>query len=679
MGDGRRKRKRSFEYWISIGVIAAAMNGAYQSLLARWLGCLFPLHVSALIPFVLGLSIASAGGGALLARRLENRLEAVGIFAAAALVAATAGQLAIGHAVSWQLLAEGTVGAVLTSLPSFAAMGLLTAACFRGLAEARPARIPLLVALEGAAFVAAYTGATFAVGFLGIAGPLLATAVLGLAPIVKKSRGVVLVGLAAVAVLPVDAGDFLFGKVRPPLRLWDGFEMEEQLGGGWSPYARVDFVRCENGLVAGVYNGSQQWAVDPRGRRDMDVRRQLYRQLRGNVLLIGTGGGQGIRLLGPQVEDAVAVELDPLVVKLATSDLAEPLGNPYREAEVVAGDGRAFLERTERKFDTVIYEGADLNVAHRARELVGMESYLYTAEGIAIAFDRLEEDGALLFLLSGGRGFARRIVAACVADSHTIAFEGNARGMIPFRYQLVVASRSERTVRKWLRAVRFGRLDVERFAVGDLALEEVRVPTDDAPSVYDHPPFVLPALLATIAALIASLFIVILRSRPRRETTYFGLVGAGFVFAEVGALVVSRASLGGYFVTSASVFALIAVGYAGGAMLSDRLGRLAIAGVTAAAFLVGLATVEFFAAGSGALLAALALAVRTLPLGFAMGLYLPRGLVRARVDSVPRLVAADILGGALGTLGYYAVVLLLGTGAAWLGGAGIYLAALIAW
>ncbi|HUT79164.1 MAG TPA: hypothetical protein VM285_15810, partial [Polyangia bacterium] len=123
----------------------------------------------------------------------------------------------------------------------------------------------------------------------------------------------------------------------------------------------------------------------------------------------------------------------------------------------------------------------------------------------------------------------------------------------------------------------------------------------------------------------------------------------------------------------------IAVGYAGGALLSPRLGRPAIAGITILAFGLGIASSCPVASAPGGVAAVAVVAARALPLGVAMGLFLPRGLARAPAHRVPRLVAADILGGSIGTLAYYVIALWLGTRVAWLGGTGLYLSALALW
>jgi hypothetical protein len=305
-----------------------------------------------------------------------------------------------------------------------------------------------------------------------------------------------------------------------------------------------------------------------------------------------------------------------------------------------------------------------------------MESYLYTNEGIAAAFDRLEENGSLLFFLSAGQDFARRIAAGFDPASHAVAYEGHAEGIISFRYQLVVASRSERAVAEWREYLEAGGLRIERFRLDGPGAEEPRAASDDSPFVYRPIPFVVPVLSSSIALLALALVALVLRSPSRREAAYFGLVGVAFVFSEMNALVASRAALGGYYTTSAMVFALIALGYAGGALLSARLGRPAIAGITVFAF--GLAALSSLCSAgvSGGVEAVVVLVAKTLPLGVAMGCYLPRGLARALAHRVPSMVAADILGGAIGTLAYYLVVFRLGTQVAWLGGAGLYLSAL---
>jgi len=103
----------------------------------------------------------------------------------------------------------------------------------------------------------------------------------------------------------------------------------------------------------------------------------------GEMLLVGLGGGSAAREFtwgGWQVE---AVEIDSVVTRVAK----EHFGFRPHHARVVHGDGRRFLQETERGFDLILLDAFGSS---------SIPFHLVTDEAFAVAKSRLHPGGVLL-------------------------------------------------------------------------------------------------------------------------------------------------------------------------------------------------------------------------------------------------------------------------------------------
>ncbi len=126
------------------------------------------------------------------------------------------------------------------------------------------------------------------------------------------------------------------------------------------------------------------------------------------ALLIGVGGGLHAQSLASYGIEVHGVEVEPAVISLAV----EYFGLP---AEVTVADGRAFLARQQRQFDTIIL---DAFVGGAAPD------HLFTKEAFEQMVEHLNPDGLLAIRLIGHPEHrAVRAVARTVEEvfSHTVA------------------------------------------------------------------------------------------------------------------------------------------------------------------------------------------------------------------------------------------------------------------
>jgi spermidine synthase len=132
------------------------------------------------------------------------------------------------------------------------------------------------------------------------------------------------------------------------------------------------------------------------------------------VLVIGVGGGRDIITADRYgASHVTGVELDPVTVELVHDDpfgVSEGLFQSDR-VDLIAGEGRSFVRRTEERFDLIQITGVDTLAAQSSGAYVLAENYLYTVEAFSDYLDRLTPDGML-----------------CVTTGHLYDNEPNATG-----------------------------------------------------------------------------------------------------------------------------------------------------------------------------------------------------------------------------------------------------------
>ena len=177
----------------------------------------------------------------------------------------------------------------------------------------------------------------------------------------------------------------------------------------WSSYARTDLIdrSGETGLNLYVDGsaGSYMFRFGGDVRKLFFLRREAgffpyYFGPRGNVLIVGPGGGQDL-LYGLMTgwESIDAVEINPEIFSILRS-YADYNGHLLdREGvNVHVGDGRRFVEESNRSYDMIALP----LVYAEAADLVGyalQENYLFTVEAFSTYMDRLSPGGRLVVLV----------------------------------------------------------------------------------------------------------------------------------------------------------------------------------------------------------------------------------------------------------------------------------------
>ncbi|MDP9299912.1 MAG: spermidine synthase [Actinomycetota bacterium] len=166
----------------------------------------------------------------------------------------------------------------------------------------------------------------------------------------------------------------------------------------WSPYYRIEVDR--HGPTSDVFvNGipHQSFTTLTLTREEspayfIPYQRAAANPLR-NVLVIGAGTGTDVAIaLSEGAQHVDAVEIDPELYRLGRELNPEhPFADP--RVSVSIDDGRAFLDRTDRSYDLILFALPDSLTLVAGQSSLRLESYLFTREAMEAAMEHLTAEG----------------------------------------------------------------------------------------------------------------------------------------------------------------------------------------------------------------------------------------------------------------------------------------------
>lgn len=170
----------------------------------------------------------------------------------------------------------------------------------------------------------------------------------------------------------------------------------------WSPYYRVTVTEVEdrgfdawNVSVNGI---PHQWVGPIEARREIEPIYFLpYERWTGgapgDVLVVGAGTGTDVAIaLSMGARHVDAVEIDPRIYEIgARLHPDRPYDDP--RVDVHIDDGRAFLERSERSYDLILFALPDSLTLVSGQSSLRLESYLFTDEAMRVAREHLRSGG----------------------------------------------------------------------------------------------------------------------------------------------------------------------------------------------------------------------------------------------------------------------------------------------
>lgn len=501
--------------------------------LIRWLGANI-VHLSYFTNFVLLGSFLGVGLGFLRASRTEREAWWSGVILVALVAVVLVAPLTINRSDSsviyfTSLEIEGPPAWLV--LPAvFVAVAVvlmgpaeLVARCFRQLPPLEAYRLDILGSIAGIVMFTALSflrapsvawGACVAVVWLLLSGPrpriLLAGSLLGL------------VGLLALE------------SLTP--------------GISWSPYYRVVTADGPSGSFQVDVNGVPH-QVAKRAEDKLAGEPQYglpYRRLvpdqPGDVLIIGAGTGTDVAIaLAKGADSVTAVEIDPRLLQLGRERHPD---QPYSDPRVTAvvDDGRAFLERTDQRFDLILLALPDSLALVNGGGGVRLESYLFTQQAIDAARDRLRPGGGFAMYNYYRENWLIDRLATTVATS--------------FGHAPCV----DRVGDKLGQAVISAALDpADQACGGSSSFAEVAPVADDRPFLYVRsasiPPFYALAVLLILLLSTGAVRLAGGRIRDMRAYSDLFFMGAAFLLLETRSVTTFALLFGTTWVVNAIVFA----------------------------------------------------------------------------------------------------------------------------
>jgi SAM-dependent methyltransferase len=447
--------------------------------------------------------------------------------------------------------------------------------------------------------------------------------------------------------------------------------------------------------VVGGYNvtvnrDSHQQALDlavrPGEPARAGVRRSIYdlpyrfgRPRR--VLVIGAGTGNDVAAALRASPDARvdAVEIDPRIAQLGRELHPErPYDSP--NVRVHIDDARAYLTRTDERYDTIVFGFLDSHRLFSHMSSVRLDNYVYTTRSLETVRDRLTPDGvmALTFTVhekwiadrlyglverafghpplvyDGGRGTGGTMFIN--SPSGTPARPSGVPEIASADFRERVLGSGERVTWNYVPGL-------AGFIPGSEFTADPRLPTDEWPYLYMRepaiPPNYLEVLLLTLAAATALVWLLAPRVSFRRPSTWnFFALGAAFALLETRAVTEIGLVLGSTWTTNAVVISSILTMILVANLVATRFPRVplpVVYGLLLAAlvfnYLVSLRATLNLSYGLAVLVAALQVG---LPL-LLSGIVFARSFARA--EDTGSALGANLMGAVLGALLEYSSLL----------------------
>jgi hypothetical protein len=372
----------------------------------------------------------------------------------------------------------------------------------------------------------------------------------------------------------------------------------------WSPYYKIRAVpAADGGLAVYVNNTPHQTAYPVWSLHTRDPFYFLpYDKVRtpDDVLIIGAGTGNDVAVaLTKGAKRVDAVEIDPVLLDLGKDHHPD---HPYQDPRVSVhiDDGRAFIERTHRRYDLIILALTDSATIVTGQSALRLENYLFTTQALEQARSLLKPTGTFAmynyyepWLLDRYAGTLQAAYGSppCV---QRIGSAGSRRKAV-----LTVAADGTTP----------GCVTTWKAASGTLAPS-----TDDRPFPY-LPERTIPPFYRWMLGLIlaASVLLIRITSGPLRPMTQYldlAFMGAAFLLLETKNVVQFALLFGTTWFVNAAVFAGVLLSVLAAVEVARRrrlprpwllycalLGALSLAWLIPPAMLLNLAVLPRFLAG----------------------------------------------------------------------------------
>jgi SAM-dependent methyltransferase len=320
----------------------------------------------------------------------------------------------------------------------------------------------------------------------------------------------------------------------------------------WSPYYKVTTAEAGDSTLVSV-NGVPHQSITSAAQRERSQPQYTlaYDRLRGNplgdVLIIGAGTGSDVAIaLDRGAKHVDAVEIDPRIAQIGEQRNPDrPYDDPRVDLHI--DDGRAYLGRTERKYDLILFALPDSLTLVSGASQLRLESYLFTSQALATAREHLRPGGGFAMYNHYRQawlvGRLSRTLAEAYGHQPCVDLTSAAGQQAVLAVALDPADQS---------------CDPSAPAVDGPAPS-----TDDRPFLYlrsgDIPPLYLVTLALILAASLLAVRVVAGPLRRMRPYADLFLLGSGFLLLETKSVTTFALLFGTTWVVNAIVFAGVLV------------------------------------------------------------------------------------------------------------------------
>ena len=343
--------------------------------------------------------------------------------------------------------------------------------------------------------------------------------------------------------------------------------------------------------------------------------------------------------------------------------LAKYNRNIYNEIDqVFAGDGRAFLDSTDRMFDVIIFEAADLSYSTTPRSFISIENYLYTVEGVEKALEHLNPEGVFFVLVTKELIPAPKFINALPQGVKWRLFEGEIEVMetVPMNFDFLIASYSGEVIKFWDTYLRDPRMKLSAVSSSEIdkkssfGLDPI---TDNRPLLYFAGWHQATPFFIILLVLVVTTGILYFRSSKRKNLMFFSFLGTAFMITELYVINSMRAYLGGYLETSSILLGILILGTAFGTIFYDRFSDKLTAFYLIVSITVMMLMLFYAPLTFPIYLKIVWITAALVPASFFMGTLFPKALVRADRNQVTTYYAIDTIGASAGLVLFYISIL----------------------
>ena len=337
----------------------------------------------------------------------------------------------------------------------------------------------------------------------------------------------------------------------------------------WSPYYRIDEYRSD-GIGSINVNGIPHQAMWPTDGLTDPFYEQVYRwfpeRTFDNVLIVGAGSGTDVAVaLDHGAGHVDAVEIDQRIQEIGMRDHPD---RPYDDPRVtrIVDDGRAYLRRTEARYDLVVFALPDSLTLVSTSANLRLESYLFTSEAFAAVRDRLTPDGIFVMYNFYREAWLPEKMARMLSETF---------GSAPI-IRNYGSSAATLAAGPMVAALGGGQPPGEPAEALDLA-DAPAPATDDWPFLYLKERFIAPYYLAAIAIIIAAAVVLVTRGAQRSGTSirqfspHFFVLGVAFLLLETKSIATFSLLFGTTWVVNSLVFFAVLASVLAAIVVNQRI------------------------------------------------------------------------------------------------------------